>query len=146
MRTKSVAEQHNYQKYNDVEMTFFNLCANFHLLLTRTLLPQPSTSCYCIDPAPICSLSLCQTPSKSTSVFQLPTDGRGADIIPMPATLTGSRGTRTTITTHTANTPTGNITTTERSTMTMTRAVQSVTGSSTPQVRSFTWLHDMRVP
>ncbi|XP_042371839.1 mucin-2-like, partial [Plectropomus leopardus] len=73
-------------------------------------------------------------PSPSTSVFQFPTDGNGADITPTPATLTETRGTRTTIATRTASTRTGDITTTERrSTTTTTRAVQSATSSPTPQ-------------
>lgn len=88
------------------------------------------------------SLSVPQRLNQSTSVFQFPTEGRGTGIIPTPATPTGTHDTRTTITTRTVNTRTGDSTMTERSTMTMTRAAQSVTSTLTPQVRNYMSLQD----
>ncbi|KAM7392338.1 hypothetical protein PAMA_007448 [Pampus argenteus] len=80
-------------------------------------------------------------PSRSTSVFQVLTDVKGADITPTPATLTVKHATHTMITTHTMNTHTVDITTTERSTMTMTRAAQIIMTTLISQVRTNMSVH-----
>lgn len=93
------------------------------------------TSCYRLIDDSCWSLSLSQRPSRSTLAFQFPTDVKGADITLTPVTLSVNHDTHTMITTHTMNTHTGDITTTERSPMTMTKA-QSVTTRPISQVRN----------